>query len=153
MIPITSSAGWVLLYSLCRRTISPLLTTASGSPVQVDIFSTLCTSVGSRVATDRQIEAPPRLSLVASTAIPWPCTCPSMATTLPGTFTFQSRWVSENPAGMEYSESPHWSMSSHTGLSRATDSQDGRMVEVTCTYTVLEVAEWFIRSTSRFQES
>src|SRR5215211_2119015 len=44
MIPITSSAGWVLLYSLC-------------------------TSVGSRVATERQIEAPPRLSLVASTAM------------------------------------------------------------------------------------
>src|SRR4029450_9054685 len=59
MIPITSSAGWVLLYWLCRRTISPLLITASGSPVQVDIFSTLCTSVGSRVATERQTEAPP----------------------------------------------------------------------------------------------
>src|SRR4029453_5534249 len=59
MIPITSSAGWVLLYWLCRRTISPLLITASGSPVQVDIFSTLCTSGGSRVATERQIEAPP----------------------------------------------------------------------------------------------
>src|SRR5215203_6223766 len=115
--------------------------------------STLCTSIGSSVAVDRQMEAPPLLSLVASTAMPWPCRCPSMATTLPGTFTVQSRWVSENPAGMEYSESPHWSMSSHTGLSRATDSQDGRMVKVTCTYTVLEVVEWFIRSTSRFQES
>ena len=51
-----------------------------------------------------------------------------MATTLPGTFTFQSRWVSENPAGIEYSESPHWSMSSHTGRTRCTDSQEGRMV-------------------------
>src|SRR4029453_8187662 len=154
MIPITSSAGWELWYSLWRRTMSPLLTSARGSPVQVDMASTLCTSIGSKVATDRQIEAPPRLSLVASTAIPCPCTCPNMATTLPGTFTFQSQWVSENPAGIEYSESPHWSISSHTGRTRFTDSQDGRVVKVTCTYTVLElVVEWFIRSTSRFQES
>src|SRR5918994_6716166 len=125
MIPITSSAAWALWYSLCSRTVSPWRIVAIGSPVQVDIDSTLCTSVGSRVAFDRQMEAPPRLSLVASTAMPWPCTCPSMATTLPGTLTVQFRWVSEYPAGIEYSESPHWSMSSQTGLSGFTDSQDG----------------------------
>src|SRR4029453_5771456 len=132
MIPITSSAGWELWYSLCNRTMSPLLTSARGSPVQVDMASTLCTSIGSKVATDRQIEAPPRLSLVASTAIPCPCTCPNMATTLPGTFTFQSQWVSENPAGIEYSESPHWSMSSQTGLRGFTDSPAAREGEATC---------------------
>src|SRR5215211_4964974 len=153
MIPITSSAGWELWYMLCSRTVCPAVIVASGSPTQVDIDSTLCTSIGSSVATDLQIDWPPRLSLVASMATPWPCRCPIIATTLPGTFTFQSRWVSENPAGMEYSESPHWSMSSHTGLSGRTDSQDGRMVEVTCTYTVLVLVEWFIRLTSRFQES
>src|SRR5829696_10415501 len=153
MIPITSSAGWVLLYWLCSRTVCPVVIVAR-SPVQVDIFSTLCTSIGSRVASDRQISSPSSWTpFLASTATPWPCRCPNMATTLPGTLTVQSQWVSENPAGMEYSESPHWSMSSHTGLSRFTLSELGRLVKVTWTYTVLDVAAWFIRSTSRFQES
>src|SRR5215211_1780362 len=107
MIPITSSAGWELWYMLCSRTVCPAVIVASGSPTQVDIDSTLCTSIGSSVATDLQIDWPPRLSLVASMATPWPCRCPIIATTLPGTLTFQSQWVSENPAGMEYSESPH----------------------------------------------
>ena len=47
-----------------------MLILASGSPVQVLMLSTECTSIGSNVATDRQMEAPPLLSLVASTAIP-----------------------------------------------------------------------------------
>src|SRR4030095_15993859 len=54
---------------------------------------------------------------------------------------------------IEYSESPHWSMSSHTGLSRATDSQDGRVVKVTCTYTGLGSVEGFVRATSRCQDA
>src|SRR5215217_8993570 len=126
MIPITSSAGCELSYMLCSLTVWPWPTIASGSPVHVLIDSTLWTSIGSSVASDLQIEAPPSLSFVASTAMPCPWTCPIAATTLPGTLTFQSQCVSEYPAGIEYSESPHWSMSSQTGFSRLTDSQEGR---------------------------
>src|SRR5215208_4590627 len=131
MIPITSAAGWVLLYMLWRRTVSPAATCASASPVHVLIESTRCTSFGSSVATDLQIVEPSRLSFVASTATPWPWRWPIAATTFPGTFTVQSQWVSEKLAGIAYSESPHWSMSSQTGVNVRTDSQDGRWVYLT----------------------
>src|SRR5919197_758306 len=71
MIPITSSAGWGLSYWLCRRTTCPDFSTASGSPVQVDIDWTIDGSMGSSVATDLQIDVPPSLSLVASMATPY----------------------------------------------------------------------------------
>src|SRR5829696_7538496 len=128
MIPITSSAGCVLRYSLWSRTVSPRLTCARGpvSAVHVDIDRIRCALIGSNVATDLQIDVAPWLSLVASTATPWPWTCPAAAITSPGTFTFQSQWVSEKSAGipprMEYSESPQLLMSSHTGLSGSTGS-------------------------------
>ena len=62
MIPITSVAGCELWYMLCSRTRSPCRIVATGSPVHVLIDMTLCTSRGSSVATDLQIDAPPRLS-------------------------------------------------------------------------------------------
>src|SRR5215207_11252005 len=109
--------------------------------MQVDIARTRCALVGSNVATDLQIDCPPRLSLVASTATPCPCTCPIMDTILPGTLTFQSQCVSENPAGIEYSESRQLSISSHTGRTRFTESDDGRCLKVTFSKTSLVVAE------------
>src|SRR5215208_6204518 len=153
MIPITSVAACELLYMLWSLTICPWWTIESGSPVHVLMDITLWMSIGSSVASERQMEAPPWLSLVASTAMPWPWTCPIAAIALPGTLTFQSQCVSEYPAGIEYSESPHWSMSSQTGLSRLTDSQEGRYAYLTWTYTVWALVVWFMRSTSRFQES
>src|SRR5215207_8898492 len=153
MIPITSSAACELWYSLCSRTTCPWCTIASGSPTHGVMDSITWVSEGSGVATDRQIETPPSLSLVASTAMPCPWTCPTIVMTLPGTLTVQSQCWSEKPGSMWYSESLHWSMSSHTGRRRFTDSHDGRTVNVTFTYTVTDVVEWFIKSTSRFQES
>src|SRR5918994_1963385 len=148
MIPITSFAANGLSYMLCNLTICPRWTIATGPPVHALIDSTTCMSIGSSVAFDRQIEAPPLLSFVASTAMPWPWTCPIAATTFPGTLTFQFQCVSENPAGIEYSESPHWSMSSQTGLTRLTDSHGGRYVYVTWTYTVWGLVVWFMSSAS-----
>jgi hypothetical protein len=55
--PITSSAAWGLSCMLWRSTVCPWVTTACESPVQVDIDSRLCTSVGSSVASGRQINA------------------------------------------------------------------------------------------------
>src|ERR671911_456341 len=133
-------------------TVCPAWMTASGSPEHVDIESTWCWSAAS-FATELQIDAPPRLSLVASMRTPWPCRWPSIVTILPGTFTVQSRWVSDSPAGMEYSESPHWSMSSHTGLRGCTGSHEERTVKVTWIYTVCCDGDMFIRSASRFHES
>src|SRR5512132_320163 len=101
MMPITSLAGWGELYSLCRTTRLPVASTARASLTHVVIFMTSCGLDGLRVASERQIDLPP---LVASTAMPWPWTCPSIATTRPGTLTFHDQWVSEKPAGMEYSE-------------------------------------------------
>src|SRR5918993_1071295 len=56
MMPMTSVAAWVLLYSLCSRTRSPHLMVARGSPMQVDMLSTEWTSLGFSVATDRQMD-------------------------------------------------------------------------------------------------
>src|SRR5215204_96464 len=118
---------------LCSLTTCPWLTVATGSPIQVPMDITTCGSIGSSFASDLQIDAPPALSFVASTATPWPWTCPIAPTTLPGTLTFQSHLLSYRPEGIEYSESPHWSMSSQTGRSRLTDSHGGRYVNLTWT--------------------